>query len=123
VTAADRSGWEARAPRSHVAGRDLLAIARGHRPEPSRPYTFDAKGLTADESGELTAASSRYARPPQLVGMAPLARARAGFADSGAHRPCRFCATAASVLAAWADRYGRPVDPLPVRPGRRKAAR
>jgi hypothetical protein len=61
-----------RAPRPHVAGRDLLAIARGHRPEPSRPYTFAAKGPMADESGELTAASSRYARPPRLVGMAPL---------------------------------------------------
>jgi hypothetical protein len=58
-----------------------------------------------------------------LAYLCALARARAGFADSGAHRPCRFCATAASVLAAWVDRYGRPVDPLPVRPGRRKAAR
>jgi hypothetical protein len=73
MMAADRSGqWGSRAPRSHVTGRDLLAIARGHRPEPARPYTFDALGLTADEYGELIAASSRYARIPRLVGMAPL---------------------------------------------------
>jgi hypothetical protein len=58
-----------------------------------------------------------------LAYLCALARARPGFAESGAHRPCRFCATAASVLAAWADRYGRPADPLPVRLGRRKAAR
>jgi hypothetical protein len=70
VARSDRLG--SRAPRSHVAGRDLLAIVRGHRPEPARPYTFDALGLTADEYGELIAASSRYARISRLASMAPL---------------------------------------------------
>jgi hypothetical protein len=40
-------------PRSHVPGRDFLAIIRGQRPEPPRPYTFDAVGVTSSEYDEL----------------------------------------------------------------------
>jgi hypothetical protein len=47
-------------PRSHVAGHDYLAIARGTRPEPARPFTFDALGLTAAEYDELIARSARF---------------------------------------------------------------
>ena len=42
-------------PRSHVPGRDFLAIIRGQRPEPPRPYTFDAVGVTSSEYDELLA--------------------------------------------------------------------
>ena len=59
-----------RHPRCHVPGREYLAIVRGARREPARPYTFDVVGLTAAEYEELTARSPRYASiagtPPTL---------------------------------------------------------
>lgn len=62
-------------------------------------------------------------RPPEhptvadvtLGYLCALARSRPGPLD---HRPCRFCAISAAGLAAWADSYGRPVDPPPARAGR-----
>ncbi len=61
-----------RAPRSHVSGRDFLAVARGQRPEPRRPYTFDALGLTAPEYDELISKSFDYVRTAPLAGLTPL---------------------------------------------------
>jgi hypothetical protein len=40
-------------PRSHVSGRDYLAIVRGQAREPMRPYTWDVVGLTSAEYLEL----------------------------------------------------------------------
>jgi hypothetical protein len=59
-----------RHPRGHVPGREYLAIVRGARREPARPYTFDVAGLTNAEYEELIARSARFASiagtPPTL---------------------------------------------------------
>jgi len=56
-----------------------------------------------------------------LAFLCALTRSRPGSVELHDHRPCRFCAISAADLGAWADLYGRPVDPLPARAG--KAAR
>jgi hypothetical protein len=56
-------------PRSHVSGRDYLAIRRGTRREPARPFTFDALGLTAGEYDELIASAPRFACIVPPVGL------------------------------------------------------
>jgi hypothetical protein len=46
----------------HLSGREYLAVIRGQRREPPRPYTFDLKGLTPEEQSEVYQKTPEFSR-------------------------------------------------------------
>jgi hypothetical protein len=51
-----------RTPLVHLSGPEYLAVWRGIRPEPPRPYSWDTNGLTHAEYSELMAPLPTAAR-------------------------------------------------------------
>jgi hypothetical protein len=49
-------------PFEHLSGREYLAVIRGQRREPPRPFSYDLKDLTTEEYQEVLAVTPEHWR-------------------------------------------------------------